>query len=427
MDSSDEDDGWCPRTQVGLDDLLGGHSREVLCSTVGGDSVCDSSAAAAVSNGTISDVAIDAKRSSGTGLQANLQSAEPIVQGVGSADSANVKEIAGKYSAAVSGGRAGAFSSLANGTGRSSDGFSASEGYAGSAMYTYGGDFSGSQSNFAFAGQLRQQASGRVEDLVHAAEEDKVEGTALFQAGQYFKAYQAWKRSIDLLEPLDRGALGEDGKRVFIALCSNAAQALLKCPEVDGAATEMAASMADKALAVDPSNTRALFRRGCAYANAQGWLLARKDFEQVLSLEPGNDAARRELEKIEEELPPAAPDLLAKRQEATPLASLPQDPASAVKMAQKEAERFRREILAVADGKGSVAEWCKRFNKIQVLTADWAKHQLKDPEILQDLLLLRGPLFQAMTDQQREDFLCAYDFVQEVRQKHQDDINALYS
>ena len=53
------------------------------------------------------------------------------------------------------------------------------------------------------------------------------------------------------------------------------------------------------------------------------------------------------------------------------------------------------------------------------MTAEWAKHQLKDPEILQelhvqellcavisarmqDLLILRGPLFQAMNDQQGE-------------------------
>ncbi|CAE7777377.1 FKBP4, partial [Symbiodinium microadriaticum] len=176
------------------------------------------------------------------------------------------------------------------------------------------------------------------------------------------------------------------------------------------------------ALSVDPNNTRALFRRGCAYSNAKGWLLARKDFEQVLRLEPNNEAARRELEKLEEALPPAAPDVVARRQEQLPAATVPHDAESAVRMAQKEAERFRREILAVADKKGAVPGWCKKFNKVQVMTAEWAKHQLKDPEILQDLLILRGPLFQAMNDQQREDFLCAYDFVQEVRQRHQDEI-----
>ncbi|CAE7817350.1 FKBP4 [Symbiodinium sp. CCMP2456] len=180
------------------------------------------------------------------------------------------------------------------------------------------------------------------------------------------------------------------------------------------------------ALSVDPNNTRALFRRGCAYSNAKGWLLARKDFEQVLRLEPNNEAARRELEKLEEALPPAAPDVVARRQEQLPAATVPHDAESAVRMAQKEAERFRREILAVADKQGAVPGWCKKFNKVQVMTAEWAKHQLKDPEILQDLLILRGPLFQAMNDQQREDFLCAYDFVQEVRQRHQDEIDQLF-
>lgn len=260
------------------------------------------------------------------------------------------------------------------------------------------------------------------EELVRGAEQDKAEGVGLFQSGQYFKSYQVWRRSIDALE----AAESEEGRKMFVALCSNAAQALLKCPEVEGAATEMACSMADKALSVEPGNTRALFRRGCAYANAQGWLLARKDFEQVLRLEPGNEAARRELEKLEEVLPPVAPDVLAKRQEDLPTATVPKDPAAAVRMAQKEAEKFRREILAVADQKGCVSEWCKKFNKVQVMAADWAKHQLKDPEILQDLLTLRGPLFEAMDAQQREDFLCAYDFVQEVRQRHQDEIDKLF-
>ena len=61
---------------------------------------------------------------------------------------------------------------------------------------------------------------------------------------------------------------------------------------------------------------------------------------------------------------------------------------------------------------------CPNF-QVEVMTAEWAKHQLKDPEILQepaqhtvvlaaaclpaqDLLILRGPLFQAMNEQQRE-------------------------
>lgn len=57
--------------------------------------------------------------------------------------------------------------------------------------------------------------------------------------------------------------------------------------------------------------------------------------------------------------------------------TVPKDPAEAVKRAQKEAERFRRDILAKADQKvgssrprarplqGCVTEWCKKFNKVQ--------------------------------------------------------------
>lgn len=272
----------------------------------------------------------------------------------------------------------------------------------------------------------RPAGGSPLDNALANAEDQKDEGRSLFEAGQYLEAVQAWRKGIDALEAFGFSKIGEEGRKLAVSMCCNAAQALLKCPETPGAATEMAAEMADKALAIEPDNAKALFRRGCAYTNAQGWALARKDFEKVLRLEPGNDAARRELQKLEDNLPRATGEGLARRQEeGSVLVSRPTDAASAVRMAQKESERFRREILNLADAQGTVSEWCRRFNKIQVMVADWSKHQLNDPEILQDLLTLRGPLFQAMTRQQREDFLCAYDFVHEVQQRHGDEIRRL--
>ena len=64
---------------------------------------------------------------------------------------------------------------------------------------------------------------------------------------QYRNDVEVWRRSIDALEPLEPLSLAEEPRKLFVALCSNAAQALLKCPEVEKAATELAAAMADKA------------------------------------------------------------------------------------------------------------------------------------------------------------------------------------
>ncbi|CAE7465647.1 unnamed protein product [Symbiodinium sp. CCMP2592] len=89
-------------------------------------------------------------------------------------------------------------------------------------------------------------AQPQVGKLVQNAELNKAEGVALFQSGQYYRAYQVWRCNIDELEAFGADRLGEDGQRTFVALCLNAAQALLKCPEIDGAPTEIAASMADK-------------------------------------------------------------------------------------------------------------------------------------------------------------------------------------
>lgn len=74
----------------------------------------------------------------------------------------------------------------------------------------------------------------------------------------------------------------------------------MRCPHAVGAATDGARCMAEKALELEPTCIKALFRRGCAHANASDWNLARDDFQHVLRLEPGNEGARRELLKIKE-------------------------------------------------------------------------------------------------------------------------------
>jgi len=56
--------------------------------------------------------------------------------------------------------------------------------------------------------------------------------------------------------------------------------------------------MADSALALEPTNVKARFRRGCAFAQKGELSQAREDFEWTIRMEPANSAAKRELKII---------------------------------------------------------------------------------------------------------------------------------
>mmetsp|Transcript_36792 Transcript_36792/g.95331 ORF Transcript_36792/g.95331 Transcript_36792/m.95331 type:complete len:481 (-) Transcript_36792:62-1504(-) len=251
---------------------------------------------------------------------------------------------------------------------------------------------------------------------VASADADKVEGTRLFQAGLYFDAYAAWKQGLDTLDGIPAEMLGDRARKLAIALCNNAAQALLRCTDVEGASTERARVMAQKALALDPHNVKALFRRGCAYFNAEKWELARADFEQVLQLEPGNEAAARELARLEEAAAVAPAGDAAGASDA---------PGDVTRRALREGERFRREVLALADRHGCGEKWCQRFSKLQVQACHWAQHQLSDPEMRADLIEVWGPMFSSLDEQQREDFLSSYEFVADVKAQFADELRLL--
>mmetsp|Transcript_107612 Transcript_107612/g.321832 ORF Transcript_107612/g.321832 Transcript_107612/m.321832 type:complete len:455 (-) Transcript_107612:25-1389(-) len=258
----------------------------------------------------------------------------------------------------------------------------------------------------------------QLEDVIADAEDAKAKGTRLFKEGGYYAAYEAWQKAISALSEFPREELTAEAQRLMVALFNNSAQALLQCPEVDGASTEMAADMANRALELEPSNIKALFRRGSAYANSEKWYLARRDFQHILELEPGHTAAQEELAKIKDSGVPEDQDADGAKADMS-------NPEVVARMAQREADRFRREILAHADGHGGVPKWCQRFNKLQVQAAAWAKHQLSDPEVLEDLVTLRGPVFALMSEQQKEDFIAACEFMSEMRTQHGDEIDEL--
>lgn len=261
----------------------------------------------------------------------------------------------------------------------------------------------------------------RLETIIADAEDEKARGTRLFMEKKYAEAVEVWRQALAALSEIPEDEHTAEVHKLMVALCNNAAQACLNWHEVQGANTKLAAQYATKALELEPSNIKALFRRGCAQVNSEEWHLARQDFEHVLELEPGNTAAQEELEKMK------AAGVLDNMDDAEGNTPDLSNPAVAVKMAQQEVDRFRREILALADrqGQGGVSMWCQRFNKMQVQAAAWAQHQLADAEGLQDLITLRGPVFAAMDDKQKEDFIAACEFLSEMRSQYGWDIDEL--
>lgn len=142
------------------------------------------------------------------------------------------------------------------------------------------------------------------DDALEMAFLEKAKGNRLYQRRKYHASYQAYRRGADVFDERfeDTAALQGDARKLNALLCSNAAQSLLLCTDVEGASSIGARTMADRALLLDPTGLKALFRRGCAHSNAMDWNLACDDFEHVLRLEPGNDAARSELQRATENM-----------------------------------------------------------------------------------------------------------------------------
>ena len=76
---------------------------------------------------------------------------------------------------------------------------------------------------------------------------------------------------------------------------SNRAMALLKLGNFVDAEADCSTC-----LSLDPSNVKALLRRGTARAYLAQFQAALEDFEHVLVLEPNNVAAAQELERMKE-------------------------------------------------------------------------------------------------------------------------------
>ena len=133
------------------------------------------------------------------------------------------------------------------------------------------------------------------DEKVERATAAKAEGDAAVKSGDAGTAYEAYNTAIQALDSYQQAlttALPEEVSKLNIACQGNAALAAIKLQDW-GAAVQHANAV----LAADPTNVKALFRRGTAWAHLDELAAAKEDLKQVLAQGP-NKSARTLLEQV---------------------------------------------------------------------------------------------------------------------------------
>ncbi|XP_053111372.1 peptidyl-prolyl cis-trans isomerase FKBP4 isoform X1 [Hemicordylus capensis] len=120
----------------------------------------------------------------------------------------------------------------------------------------------------------------------------KEKGTQYFKEGKYKRATLQYKKIVSWLEHESGLSDAEDTKAKSLRLAAhlNLAMCHLKLKEYS-----QALENCNKALELDSSNEKGLFRRGEARLAVNDFELARSDFQKVLQLYPSNKAAKAQL------------------------------------------------------------------------------------------------------------------------------------
>jgi FKBP-type peptidyl-prolyl cis-trans isomerase len=134
-------------------------------------------------------------------------------------------------------------------------------------------------------------------ELASSAEKFKERGTEFFQAGKYELARHQYKKVVHFLtcEASTRNAGCDTNttttvNSLLLAAHLNLAMCYLKLSK-----ERQACDSCDSALALDPNNIKALYRRGLANLGLKCLEEAHRDFSTVIKLEPCNKAARDQL------------------------------------------------------------------------------------------------------------------------------------
>ncbi|NWY02005.1 FKBP4 isomerase, partial [Nothoprocta ornata] len=120
----------------------------------------------------------------------------------------------------------------------------------------------------------------------------KERGTQYFKEGKYKRATLQYKKIVSWLEHESGLSDEEDAKAKSLRLAAhlNLAMCHLKLKEYS-----QALENCNKALELDSSNEKGLFRRGEAHLAVNDFELARDDFQKVIQLYPSNKAAKVQL------------------------------------------------------------------------------------------------------------------------------------
>jgi len=130
------------------------------------------------------------------------------------------------------------------------------------------------------------------DEKIETSQKVKEKGTSFFKAGDYEKALKQYERMIKLLDVYK----DEEKAKANPLKCIghlNAAMCELKLKEYG-----KARKSCDKALEIESQNVKGLFRRGQANFGLSEYELAKRDFSEVLNIEPKNKAARDQLKSV---------------------------------------------------------------------------------------------------------------------------------
>jgi tetratricopeptide (TPR) repeat protein len=139
------------------------------------------------------------------------------------------------------------------------------------------------------------------DELLEQAEQQKVRGVELYQAGNIVFSVRRFQRALDFLKQFDEpGAVktvSSVADRIVVIKCQcelNLAACRLKTEEY-----ESVIEHCNAALAVDQANVKGLYRRAQALAKLERHAEALKDLTLARKLEPNNRAVCDQLKAVE--------------------------------------------------------------------------------------------------------------------------------
>lgn len=130
----------------------------------------------------------------------------------------------------------------------------------------------------------------------------KAKGVDLFQKNRIIDAFLRFSKAVKLVITLreyndDKEEDDPDVKSLYIMLCNNMAYCQLKQNN-----TEKALELLNKVINSDPTNIKALMRRGEAHIRLKDTESSYTDFKKVIELEPNNALAQQKVVALQQQL-----------------------------------------------------------------------------------------------------------------------------